>query len=137
MSFQSFLIGYGAFTLGSLIYLLMKVNSFKRQAKSNPNPNFVFSAKDFFSDEWINIAVLWLGGIALVLFLPTLTGGTVVDIVNSKGVTMTSLPLKTALAPMEFMIGLGGNSTLFSLFGKYQKTFLNQLGVEQDKKDDN
>lgn len=129
------MVGYGFFVLGSFLYLLMKMKSYKKQAKNNPNPNLNFSAASFFNDEWINVLMLWLGGIPLVIFLPILIGGTSVSIVNTAGVTVSSFDMKNALAPFEFLVGLGGNSVLFSFFSKYQKTFLNQVGVDSTPTD--
>jgi hypothetical protein len=126
----NYVLGYLAFSLGSTIYLITKIQEYRKTAKANPNPNFVFSMKDFWSDEWLNVLKLQLGGIALVLFLPILIGGTTVDIKNTAGAVVTSFALKVALMPMYFVLGYSGNSAVFALFGKYKKTFVNQMGID-------
>jgi len=126
----NYFLGYGAFVLGSVLYLLSKIRDFKKQAK--PIPGMEFSYKQFWSDELINIIQLYVGGIALVIFLPMMIGGATVDIKSTSGAVITSLALKATLIPMYFILGWSGNSALFSLFGKYKKTFLNQLGVEDE-----
>lgn len=130
----NYLLGYGAFVLGSVLYLLSKIRDFKKQAK--PIPGMEFSLKQFWKDELINIIQLYVGGIALVIFLPMLIGGATVDIKSTSGAVITTLALKATLIPMYFILGWSGNSALFSLFGKYKKTFLNQLGVEDEIKKD-
>lgn len=124
----NYLLGYGAFVLGSLLYLLGKIQDYKKQAK--PINGMEFNMTYFWMDEWINIVRLYIGGVALVIFLPMLIGGATVDIKNTSGAVITTLALKATLIPMYFILGFSGNSALFSLFGKYKKTFLNQLGVE-------
>ncbi len=131
----NYLLGYGAFVLGSVLYLLSKIRDFKRQAK--PIPGMEFNYKQFWNDELINIIQLYVGGIALVIFLPMMIGGATVDIKSTSGVVITTLALKATLIPMYFILGWSGNSALFSLFGKYKKTFLNQLGVEDETKNNN
>jgi hypothetical protein len=131
----NYLLGYGAFVLGSVLYLLSKIRDFKRQAK--PIPGMEFNYKQFWNDELINIIQLYVGGIALVIFLPMMIGGATVDIKSTSGIVITTLALKATLIPMYFILGWSGNSALFSLFGKYKKTFLNQLGVEDETKNNN
>ena len=121
----NYLLGYGAFVLGSVLYLLSKIRDFKRQAK--PIPGMEFNYKQFWNDELINIIQLYVGGIALVIFLPMMIGGATVDIKSTSGIVITTLALKATLIPMYFILGWSGNSALFSLFGKYKKTFLNKL----------
>lgn len=127
---MNYLLGYGAFVLGSLLYLLSKIRDYKKQAK--PVTGMEFSLKQFWKDELINIVQLYLGGVALVIFLPMLIGGSTVDLKNTSGNVVTTLTLKESLIPMYFILGFSGNSALFSLFGKYKKTFLNQLGVDDE-----
>lgn len=126
----NYTLGFLAFLLGVSIYILSKIKEYKGMAKANPNPNVKFSTKDFFNEEWVNFAQLLLGGIALVIFLPQLINGQTVEFVNSKGISVGSLPLKSALTPFYFLLGWSGNSALFALFGKYKKTLLNQVGVD-------
>lgn len=126
---MSYLIDYGSFLLGALLYILGKIQEFKELAETNPNPNVVHSTKEMFSKEWINYVRLLLGGVALVIFMPMLIGGATVDIKNTDGQTITTLALGTILIPFYFFIGYSGNSALFSLFGKYKKTLLNKVGV--------
>lgn len=127
----NYLLGYGAFVLGSVLYLLSKIRDYKKQAK--PITGMEFSVRQFWNDELINIIQLYVGGIALVIFLPMLIGGATVDIKNTSGNVITTLALKATLIPMYFILGFSGNSALFSLFGKYKKTFLNQLGVDDNE----
>lgn len=126
---MNYIIDYGAFLLGALLYILGKIQEFKELAETNPNPNVKHSTKEMFSKEWINYVRLLLGGVALVIFMPMLIGGATVDIKNTDGQTITTLALGTILIPFYFFIGYSGNSALFSLFGKYKKTLLNKVGV--------
>ena len=87
----NYLLGYGAFVLGSVLYLLSKIRDFKRQAK--PIPGMEFNYKQFWNDELINIIQLYVGGIALVIFLPMMIGGATVDIKSTSGIVITTLAL--------------------------------------------
>lgn len=130
----SYLLGYGSFLLGAVLYVLAKIQEFKEMADSNPNPNINFNAKKMFGKEWVNFLRLLIGGIALVLFMPMLVGGTMVDIKNTEGAIVTTLSMETLLVPFYFFVGYSGNSALFALFGKYKKTLLNKVGVETGEK---
>lgn len=127
----NYILGFLAFLLGVAIYILSKIKEYKGMAKANPNPSVKFSSKDFFNEEWVNFAQLLLGGVALIIFLPMLINGQTVQFSNSKGDVVGSLPLKAALTPFYFLLGWSGNSALFALFGKYKKTLLNQVGVDE------
>ncbi len=132
----NYVLGYAAFIGGMLMYLLSKIADYKKTAKSNPNPALKFSMKEFWSDEWINLVQLLVAGIALVIFLPMLVGGGTIDMKTSSGTTYATFALKQALIPAYFFIAYSGNSAVFAIFGKYKKTFLNQLGVEDEPKKD-
>ena len=121
------LIGFAAFIFGSLIYLLSKIKEYKALA-DNHSGDVVFSFKKFLSKEWINLAQLYLGGLAIVIGLPMLAGGINVNLNNSAGALMVTFTLKEALIPMYFLIGFGGNSVVNSIFGKYKKTLLEPIG---------
>lgn len=124
-----YLLGYFWFIMGSALYILGKMKEFKATAKANPRPDVVFSYSSFFNDEVINIAMLMIGGIAFIYMMPMLIGDGTIALNNSKGELVTTFALKTALMPIYFLVGYSGNSALFTLFGKYKKTFFNQLGV--------
>lgn len=125
-----YLLDYGSFLLGSILYILGKVSDYKAMAKANPDPNVVYDTKHFLNDEWINFARLIIGGIALVIFMPMLIGGASVDIKSTEGTVITNLEMKTLLAPFYFLTGYSGSSGLFAIFGKYKKTLLNRVGVQ-------
>ena len=127
----NYLLGYGAFLLGSVLYLLSKVKDYK--AMADANPSVTFNLKTWLTKEWVNMTQLLVGGVALVLFLPDIIGGTTVDIKNESGNVLTTMALKATLIPMYFVLGYSGNSALFSLFGKYKKTLLNQIGVDEEE----
>ena len=126
---ENILIGYGAFILGCVLYILGKMQDYRSTAKANPRTDIIFDTKRFFSDEAINIVRLLIAGIALVVFAPYLAGDRVVDIKNAEGAVTGSFSIKVALMPFYFLLGYGGNSAVFNLFGKYKKTFLNQAGI--------
>lgn len=132
-SFFHYAIGYGAFVLGAVLYALSKVQEYKDMAEANPDPKIVYSARKFIGKEIINFARLFIGGIALVIFMPMLIGGATVDIKSAEGVVITNLELKSVLIPIYFLTGYAGNSALFSLFGKYKKTLLSRVGVDDGK----
>lgn len=125
-----FFLDYGAFLLGAVLYLLSKVGEYRQMAEANTDPKIIYSFGNLLKKEGVNIARLLIGGIALVIFLPLLIGGATVDIKSTEGAIITSMAIKSVLAPMYFFIGYSGNSALFSLFGKYKKTLLNRVGVE-------
>lgn len=125
-----YLIDYGAFLLGCLIYILRKAQKLKELGEANPDPNVAFKWKNFVDKEYINFATVLLGGIALVVFTPALIGGATVDIKSTEGAVVTTLQMSTLLAPFCFLMGLAGPSALFSYFGKYEKTLLNRVGVD-------
>lgn len=135
MNLLPYLYGYAAFLGGFALYFLQKIYDYNKQAKLNPNPALKFSFAAFWSDEWINVVRILIAGIAVVIFLPMLIGGTTVELTNSKGAVMTSFEMKTALLPMYFFLAYSGGSGVFALLGKYKTTFLNQLGVDENKKD--
>lgn len=128
-----YIFGYLAFLLGSLIYLIGKVREYKKMAKANPDPKIIYSTKAFINEEWLNFAQFYLGGIALVIFTPMLIGGAVVEVKNSAGAAISSFTLKSVLTPMYFLTGMAGNSALFAFFGKYKKTLLNTVGVDDNQ----
>lgn len=130
----SYLWSYSAFVGGMIMYLLSKIADYKKTAKSNPNPALRFSMRDFWADEWINLVRMLVAGIALVIFLPMLVGEGTIDMKTSTGTTYATFAIKKALIPAYFFIAYSGNSAVFAIFGKYKKTFLNQLGVEDEPK---
>lgn len=126
-------IGYALFVLGAVLYCLAKVQEYKDMAEANPDPKIIYNTRRFLNKEMINFIRLFLGGIALVIMMPMLIGGTVVEIKNSEGSLLTSISLKSALMPFYFVVGLGGTSLLFSIFGRYRKTLLSRLPPEDGK----
>ena len=130
---ENYFLGFLAFFVGSVLYLLGKMKEYKKTAKANPRTDVVFNQKQFFNDEWINITMLLIAGMALVFFLPSLIGGTMIDIKNTDGGIVTSFSLKKALMPLYFTLGYSGNSAVFMLIGKYKTTFLNQVGVSDSE----
>jgi len=128
-----YLIDYGAFLLGCVIYILRKAQKLKELGEANPNPNVSFSWAKFIDKEYINFVTVLLGGIALVFFAPLLMGGATVDIKSTEGAVVATLSMSTLLAPFSFLIGLAGPSALFSYFGKYEKTLLNRVGVDNNQ----
>jgi len=129
---MTYLLGYGCFLLGAILHLLGKIQEFKQMAKANPDPKIVYNTKNMLSEESVNIARMLIGGIALVIFAPMLMGGATVDIKNTAGQLVTTLSVEAMLLPFYFVTGIGGNSTLFAYFGKYKKTLMNQVGVEDE-----
>jgi len=127
-----YLLDYGAFLLGSVLYVLGKIGDYKEMAKANPDPKIVYDTKHFMNEEWINFARLIIGGVALVIFMPMLIGGANVDIKSTEGVVITNLEMKTLLAPFYFLVGYSGSSGLFAILGKYKKTLLNRVGVNDN-----
>jgi hypothetical protein len=127
-----YLLDYGCFLLGCVLYLLGKIKEYKAIAEANPDPKVIHSNKKMFDKEWINLAQLIIGGVALIIFTPKLIGGVTVDIKNVSGQIVTSLAMQTILMPFYFFIGYSGNSALFAYFGKYKKTLLNQVGVDSN-----
>jgi hypothetical protein len=125
-----YLYDYGSFLLGAALYILAKMQKYKEMAEANPNPNVKSSWKAMFNKEVINFIRLLLGGVALVIFLPMLIGGATVDFKSVEGQVITTLTLQSLLIPMYFFVGYAGNSALFAFFGKYEKTLLNRVGVD-------
>ncbi len=129
----TYLFGYAAFLLGAILYVLGKVQEYKEMAEANPDPKIIYSTKKFMNKEIINFIRLCLGGIALVILMPMLIGGATVDLKSAEGAVIATVTLKSALIPLYFVTGLGGTATLFSMFGKYKKTLLSRVGVEDGK----
>jgi hypothetical protein len=127
-----YLFGYGSFLLGAGMYILGKIQEFKEMAEANPDPKIVYSLKHLIQKEWVNFVRLLIGGVALVIFLPMLIGGATVDLKNVQGSVITTVSLETLLIPFYFFVGYSGLSGLLSLFGKYKKTLLNQVGVDSN-----
>lgn len=128
-----YLIDYGSFLLGAVLYILGKVQEFKEMADSNPDPKVIYGTGRMLSKEWVNLTRLLIGGVALVIFMPMLIGGTTVDIKNTSGNVVTTLTMATVLTPFYFLVGYAGLSGLLAVFGKYKKTLLHQVGVDDDK----
>jgi len=126
----NYIFDYAAFLLGSVLYVLGKIQEFKELAEANPDPNVKYDFKHMISKEAINFIRLLVGGIALVWFMPMLIGGATVDIKSTEGAVITTLALQTLLLPFYFFVGYSGNSALFAIFGKYKKTLLNRVGVQ-------
>jgi len=127
-----YLLDYGCFLLGCALYLLGKIKEYKSIAEANPDPKIIYSTRMLVNKEWVNMAQLFIGGVALVIFTPKLIGGVSVDIKNVSGQVVTTLAMQTLLMPFYFFIGYSGNSALFAYFGKYKKTLLNQAGVDSN-----
>lgn len=127
-----YIIDYGAFLLGFILYILGKVQDYKAMAKANPDPKIIYNKRHFIDDEWVNFVRIIIGGIALVLFMPMLIGGATVDIKSTDGAVITNIEMKTVLAPFYFLIGYSGSSGLFAVLGKYKKTLLNRVGVSDN-----
>lgn len=127
-----YLIDYGSFLLGAVLYILGKVQEFKEMADSNPDPKVIYGTGRMLSKEWVNLTRLLIGGIALVIFMPMLIGGTTVDIKNTSGNVVTTLTMATVLTPFYFLVGYAGLSGLLAVFGKYKKTLLHQVGVDDN-----
>lgn len=127
----NYVLGYLAFVFGSLFYILSKIAEYKQMAEANPDPKIKYDLGTLLSKEWINIARLYLGGIAIVWLLPQLIGGSTVEITNPSGAILATFALKAVLIPLYFFIGYSGNSAVFAIFGKYKKTLLKQVGVDE------
>ena len=128
-----YLLDYGAYILGIILYVLGKVQDYKAMAKANPDPKVVYDTRHFLNDEWVNFARMLVGGIALVLFMPILIGGATVDFKNADGAVIANLEIKTLLAPFYFLVGYSGTSGLFAVLGKYKKTLFNGVGVSENQ----
>lgn len=124
-----YLLDYGAFLLGVTLYVLMKAKKLKEIAEANPDPKVAFSWAKFRKKESINLAILLIGGIALVIFTPALIGAATVDIKSTEGVVIATIAIQTLLAPFYFLIALSGPSALLNYFGAYEKTLFNRMGV--------
>lgn len=127
-----YVVDYGAFLLGCVLYILGKAQKLKELGDANPDPQVAFSWPKMFGKEYINFIRLLLGGVALVLFGPMLIGGATVDIKSTEGTIITTLAMQSLLAPFCFLMGFAGNSALFNFFGKYEKTLLNRVGVDNN-----
>lgn len=125
-----YLIDYGAFLLGAILCILGTIEDYKKMADANPDPKIVYDASHFLHKEWINLTRLLIGGVALILFMPMLVGGTTVDIKNVSGSVVTTLKMVTVLTPMYFLVGYSGVNGLLAIFGKYKNTFMKQVGVD-------
>lgn len=132
-----YLIDYGCFALGVILYMLAKIDEYKKMAAANPDPKIKYDRNHFISDEWINFTRLAIGGIALILFTPMLTGGASVDIKSTEGVVIANIEMKTLLMPFYFLTGYSGSSGLFAFFGKYKKTLFNRVGVDDSNNKNN
>jgi hypothetical protein len=126
----NYVYGYIAFVFGSLFYILIKIRDYKAAAKANPSPTVKYSLRSLIEEEWVNIALMYLGGIALVWLFPKLIGGATVEIKTANNILLTAMSLKAACIPIYFFFGYSGNSALFAFFGQYKKTLLSKVGVE-------
>lgn len=126
----TYALGYGAFLFGVVLYILAKIQEFRQMADANPDPKINYSTKALFNKEWVNFTRLLIGGLALVVFLPMLIGEQTVELKSQAGNVLATFALKSALVPMYFFIGYSGNSVLFAIFGKYKKTLLERVGVD-------
>src|ERR1700749_813550 len=108
-----YILDYGSFLLGAVLYVLAKIQEFKEMAEANPDPKVVYNTRHLFEKEWINFARLLIGGVALIIFMPMLIGGASVDIKSAEGAIITNLEMKTILAPIYFLVGYSGLSGLF------------------------
>lgn len=124
-----YIIDYGAFLLGTTLYILLKAKKLKEIGEANPDPNVAFNWIKFRDKEYINLAILLLGGVALVIFTPMLIGGATVEIKSTEGNVVANISLQTLLAPFYFLMAMAGPSALLNFFGTYEKTLLNRVGV--------
>lgn len=129
-----YLLDYGAFILGGILYILIKAKKLREIADANPDPKVAFSWTKFRDKESINIVIMLIGGIALVVFTPMMIGGATVDFKSTEGAVITTVALSTLLAPFCFLMGLAGPSALLNYFGSYEKTLFNRVGVNSDNK---
>lgn len=123
-----YIIGFLIFFFGSLFYLLSKIKDYKALAEANTNSDVNFSFKTFIKKESLNLIQLYLGGLAIVIFLPYIIGGATVELKSANGGVISNFEVKEVLMPMYFMIGWAGNSAIINIFGKYKKTLLDPIG---------
>lgn len=121
---------YGLFLLGAILSILGVVQDYKKMAEANPDPKIIYNARHFLDKEWVNLARLLIGGVALVIIMPMVVGGTAVDIKNTSGNVVTTLTMAAVLTPFYFLVGYAGLTGLLAVFGKYKSTLLNQVGVD-------
>lgn len=125
-----YFIDYGSFLLGAVLSILGTIQDYKKMADANPDPKIIYDARHLLGKEWVNLTRLLIGGIALVLFMPMLIGGTTVDIKNTSGNVVTTLTMASVLTPFYFLVGYAGLTGLLAIFGKYKSTLLKQVGGE-------
>lgn len=127
-----YLLDYGCFALGFILFVLRKIKDYKTLAKMNPDPKVIYDRAHFINDELINFIMIAIAGVALVAFTPMLTGGASVDIKSTEGAVIVNVEMKTLLMPLYFFIGLSGS--IFSFFGKYEKSLLKGIGIDEQQK---
>lgn len=126
----SYLLAYAAYMLGAAIYILDVIEKYRKIADASPNSAAIYSQRTFWYKEKYNVIRVALLGIISVLCIPWIISGTTIQAVNSKGVEIWEMSLKTAVIPMQIVLGYGGGRGIIAWLGKSKKELYEKAGLE-------
>lgn len=129
----NYLLSYGAYLLGALIFILDQIKKYEDIANANPDPSITYKRLSFWRKERINIIQIVLYGIVSVIILPRMFGGTTIDFKTESGSVMYSLALKAALIPLQVIVGWSGGRVVLALMGKTKGELYKKVGITEDK----
>lgn len=131
--FLLYLGQYGAYILGTLIFILDQVKKYEEIANANPDPNITYKKKSFFAKEKWNIIQMALLGIISVMMLPALFGGSTFELHRATGELAWSVPMKAAMIPLQTIIGWSGGRMILAFMGKTKGELYKKVGITDDK----
>lgn len=130
---MEFVIPYMAYILGVCIMTADKIAKNVKIAQASPDKAITYDAKKFFKDEKWNLVLALLLGIASVIVAPMLISGTTLQALNKEGNPVWNMPLKTAIVPLQIVIGIGGGRGILAWLGTSEKQLSRQIDASNSK----
>jgi hypothetical protein len=125
----NYLLSFGAYSLGALIYILDQIKKYQDVAETSPDPKITYQKKNFWQKEKVNVIQIGLYGIVSVIFLPYILGGSAIQLASSSGSVIWSLPMQTALIPAQIIIGWSGGRAVIAFMGNSKKELYKKVGI--------
>ncbi len=124
---------YAAYLLGALIFILDEIKKYENISLANPDPTIVYKKMTFWRKEKYNILQMILLGVVSVIILPMLFGGSSFSLNKESGETIWQVPMKTALIPLQIVVGYTGGRGIIKFLGKSKEELYKKVGITDDK----
>lgn len=136
MNPQTFLFSflqYLAYLLGALIYILDVIEKYQKMAETSPDASITYNKKSFWKKEKFNIIRIIALGIVSIIVLPWIIGGQTFAVMKDDGTVLYSLPIKSALIPLQIVVGYTGGRGILAALGKSKKDLYKRIGIDEPK----